>query len=228
MNHARVRGLRPYNIWPLVSSGKSAVGLLIRQLNASGRKRGVQEPRELVRNVNEVDRLIREKGYPNTRSTANLFDRPGNLKAGLGKRGFDAGTLRLLSEIQRGFSSFKLTLWPLVPEKRGWKFYCQNPWAGTPGNRRALSWVFLAVICDLAVAGRLRRVRECDSCRRWFFGCKDEQRFCSDTCREKWWRATPAGKAKRAEYMRGYRGRLRRRDREILGICRRQEKIKRK
>jgi hypothetical protein len=52
----------------------------------------------------------------------------------------------------------------------------------------------------------LDRVRLCDGClQTWFFAASQRQRFCSDGCRESFHRKTPAGKRKRAAYMRKYR-----------------------
>jgi len=60
-------------------------------------------------------------------------------------------------------------------------------------------------ILALARAGKLHNVTRCSQCRKWIFARTKRNTFCSDTCREKNFRSTPAGREARRLYMRRYR-----------------------
>jgi hypothetical protein len=180
---------------------------LVRALNAGGPD--VQALREMVRKLNDVDRRIREKGYPGSELKAGLFDKPGNLKIELRKRGFDGATQKLLNEIQREFGEFKLTMWPAYPQRSGWKFHWMIPGIA-PDSPKVVYWMNRGLIHDFAAAGLLRSVRECDWCQNWYFARKGDHRFCERDCRERHHRSSDEGKAKRAKYMRDRRKREKR------------------
>jgi hypothetical protein len=72
------------------------------------------------------------------------------------------------------------------------------------------SFFALQAIEALSKDGSLRQIRQCQSCARWLFAKNRRQRFCSGPCREKAFRKSDEGKAKRAAYMSGYRERLKR------------------
>jgi hypothetical protein len=181
---------------------------LVGALNARGPD--VQALREGVRKLNEVDRRIREKGYPGSESKVGLFDKSEDLELELRRRGFDDDTRKLLNDLQRELGEFKVTMWPAYPERSGWKFFWKLPWAnpGTaPGSPSVVYWMNRAMVRDFAAAGLLRSVRECDFCHDWYFARKENQRFCKPSCRERHHRSSEEGKAKRAKYMRDRRKR---------------------
>ena len=215
------RGLPTNTIWALLSTSPGAARLLLSQLNATGESADVQAVREMVRNMNEVDRIVRLKGYPSIvkeRVGSTIDELAMNLEAQLDKRGFDKSVLALMTKIRNTYESFNLKLRPVFPLKDGWHFSWMNPWSDDPEQRGLIAWTCFSIIHDFAHAGYLSRVRECKICGEWFFAHYDSFRFrfCSDECREKHWRATPQGKAKRAAFMRKYREGLKRRKREEL------------
>jgi hypothetical protein len=205
-------GLRKGGIW-LLSDAK-AVELLIQQLNARTGREG-EALRELVRDFNQIDEMARTRGVPNFRSVFEEFSlHPENQ---LRQQGFDEASVRRMRKIQAAFRSYRLIPLPAYRQKDGcWKFHWVQPWGTKPNDRRLVQWMFLAVILDLATIGQLRRVRECAHDGRWFFARRDDRRFCPDRdCKEKHWRSSDEGKAKRAGYMRGYRRRLDRMNRAL-------------
>jgi hypothetical protein len=215
------RGLQSSDIWPLLSVSPEAAHLLLNQLNATGEGPDVQAVREMVRNMNEVDRIVRSKGYltvVNQRVGSTVDELAMNLEAQLDKHGFDKSVLELMTKIRATYEAFSLRLRPVFPMKHGWQFSWMNPWSGDPEQRGLVAWTFLSIIHDFAQAGYLNRVRECKICGKWFFAYRESPRFqfCSDECREKHWRTSPQGKEKRAAFMRNYRSGLKRRKRENL------------
>ena len=198
------RGLRSDHVAPLISFHRSMARFLVGALNAGGPD--VQALRELVRKLNEVDRRIREKGYPGSESKVGLFDIPGNLELEFRRRGFDDATRKLLSDIQRELGEFKVTLWPAYPQRSGWKFLWWIPGIARD-SPRVVYWMNRALVHDFAAAGLLRSVRECDFCQDWYFARKEDQRFDKLSCRERYHRSSEEGKAKRAKYMRDRRKR---------------------
>jgi|SRR5271155_2631066 len=203
------RGLRYSAVWPLLSVGPNAVELLIRMLNV-GTGRDVKALRELVRDFNQLEEIGRTHGFPDV----NIFEKFSSHPEAY--PGYDRSSVKRMKNIQAAFKSYRLVLIPAYPQKDGWKFHWLHPWGTGSNTNRNFRWVYYTVIHDLAVAGRLRRVRECDFCRRWFLGRRDDQGFCSPSCREKVWRTSPRGRSKRAVYMRRYRQGLKRMKRNLL------------
>jgi hypothetical protein len=203
------RGLRRSTVWPLLSFGSGAITDLIKQLNARTGREG-EALRELVRDFNQIDDMGRARGFPQVSYVREVFPHSEP------HLGFDGPFMKRMKKIQAAYKSYRFVPWPAYPQKDGWKFHFIQPWS-TVSNKSMVGWIFLAVIHDLAVAGQLRRVRECNYCRRWFFGRKDDQKFCPvGNCREKHWRTSAAGRAKRAAYMRRYRQGLGRMNRNAL------------
>ena len=189
------------DLWPLLSVAPSAVDTLIERLN-DGTDREGEELRELVRDFNRIDEIGRTHGFPHVNVYADVLHPEAY-------PGFDASSVKRLKKIRAAFRSYRPTPLPAYPQEGGWKFYWLHPWG--------IGWIYLAKIHDFAAAGLLRRVRECDHCSRWFFGRRNDQRFCLDrNCREKHWRTSAAGRATRADYMRGYRQRLKRKEQNSL------------
>lgn len=72
----------------------------------------------------------------------------------------------------------------------------------TGDAREASALLLLTQFHDFA-----ERIRRCDECARWFFAATYHQTYCSGACRQKHASYSAEFKAKRAEYMRGYRPR---------------------
>jgi|SRR5580700_8236805 hypothetical protein len=198
MKYNKKRGLRNSIAWPLLSAGPIATEFLIRQLNV-GTGGAAKALRELVRDFNQLEEIGRTHGFPDVNIFQKFSSHPEAYP------GYDESSVKLMKKLQATFKSYRLVPMPAYPQKDGWKFHWRHPWGTGSNTNRDFRWVFHAVIHDLAVAGRLRRVRECDFCHKWFFGRRDDQGFCSPSCREKDWRTSPRGRTKRAAYMRRYR-----------------------
>jgi hypothetical protein len=111
MSKRTSRRLPTNTIWPLLSTSPEAAHLLLNQLNATGESADVQAVREMVRNMNEVDRIVRLKGYPTIveerfGTTADKLAM--NLEAQLDKLGFDNSVLALMTKIRATYESFNL------------------------------------------------------------------------------------------------------------------------
>lgn len=72
----------------------------------------------------------------------------------------------------------------------------------------------VAVRWSLENVDAIHRVRQCqrDTCRRWFFGKTDHQKFCSDLCRKNSFETGAEFKEGRRLYMREYRRKERQKD----------------
>jgi len=76
------------------------------------------------------------------------------------------------------------------------------------GNRRSSELndgAALQMILDLARAGYLNRLRRCVYCEKWLYAKFRHQMFCSRKCQQKHYAHSEEWRAKRREYMRGYR-----------------------
>lgn len=63
----------------------------------------------------------------------------------------------------------------------------------------------IARIVDLCHEGIIERVRECQSCGKWFGGKFSHSKFCSTQCQQSHYRANPEWKEYRRQYMRRLR-----------------------
>jgi len=66
----------------------------------------------------------------------------------------------------------------------------------------------LRLILDFAKAGYLNRLRRCLHCKKWLYAKFRHQDFCCTNCQQKHYAKSPEWKAKRRDYMRGYRQRV--------------------
>lgn len=209
--------LRQDSLWPLITSPASAAQFVVRNLNAAGGSRLVQNMRDLVRDLNEMDRLAREKGFPEI--TEELIQNQRSQADHLRALGFEKDTIELLTRIRLAFTSYQMRPMPIFPTERGWNFRWMNPWTTKRGMKNLVALVLLGMIHDLATSGKLRRVRQCEHCARWFFARRrDDQRFDKDECREKDYRKSDKGRQKRAKYMRDYRAREKRNEKDFKNL----------
>jgi hypothetical protein len=179
-----------------------------------------EQIRELVRNLNALDGLVRQKGFP--RTTQDLLDLGVDdvqMRKALQRQGFDRRAIPLVKKVRSAFASFKLAVRPVFPLENGWKFFLVHPGARSHNPKSFLN-MDLGWVHELAANGRLRMVRECTDCKKWYLARREDQRFCSSNCRERDYRVSDRGKAKRAAFMRGYRDRLKRRDEAIARLAR--------
>jgi hypothetical protein len=69
----------------------------------------------------------------------------------------------------------------------------------------------LSVFKELLNYGAESRLRCCPNCQRfWYAAGRSDKRACSDNCKVALWQKTPAGRKKRAKYMRTYRAKVKR------------------
>lgn len=216
------RGLQQGQVWPLVAPNRRSSRLLIDTLNATGESRQIHDTRELVRNLNEMERLFRQKGFPEV--TEDQIQNLGKQGHYLHALGFDATVSALLRKIRKAFGSYRLTVLPIIPSKTGWTFRLMNPWATSGGRSDTVALALLGMIYDLAASGWLRRVRECKRCGRWFFARKDDNLFHSKGCQQQYFRESEEGRKKRTDFMQRYRAGLKRLDREHVAVTKSKEK----
>jgi len=67
-------------------------------------------------------------------------------------------------------------------------------------------------VLRLAETNRLHRLLQCEHCLEWFFARFKHQVFCNEACQTADYHSSEEWKAKRREYMRGYRTEQKRRD----------------
>jgi hypothetical protein len=152
---------------------------------------------QLIRDMNEVDRLAAKAGYPEwpykgflSKKTAPYFER-----------------------INPFFKRYPLAYALGAPTKSGWS-------ESVEGKARDIHFAF---ILRAAKRGLLKLLDQCNFCKRWFVPRREDQKYCSNSCREKAFRGSDEGKAKRAAYMKRYREGLRRRDRESLLVSKKRK-----
>jgi hypothetical protein len=149
---------------------------------------------ELVRNISLIDGLAAGAGYPNW-----------PFKGALHKK-----TAPLFERIRPYFEKHRLVYTLGFPTRTGWR-------ESIEGKVRDIPFAF---VLRGATRGLLRLLVQCSRCMRWFVSRRKDHKFCSIACREKAFRCSDEGKAKRAAYMKRYREGLRRRDRESLRVSR--------
>jgi hypothetical protein len=207
MNKRSIRRLQPGALFPFIPEDfPDEIKGLLSELNYKGKTSDVI--RERVTNMNEMDRAIERNG--GTKAISLYWNmRPPNRKerTELIKHGFDDSFIKRMTAIHRECN--KIDMRATYPINGKWRFFLGFPETDPRTGELRLS-VCLAIIHDLATKGLLRRVRECGTCGRWFFAYRpgERYRFCSDACRDKHWRQTPQGRARRAKYTRDYRRRL--------------------
>jgi hypothetical protein len=208
MNKRGSRRYRPETVF-LMQGDPEGIKLLLLNLNDEDEISAVIRKR--VRNMNEVDRAIERNGGTKALNLYHTMVQPDRKKRKeLLKHGFDDSFIKLMTAIQR--ECYEVRMRASYPVEGRWQLDWGFPLPETRpvgANGFVLS-ASLAIIHDLAAKGLLRRVRECATCGRWFYAYRPGQRyrFCSDACRDKHWRQTPQGRARRAKYTRDYRRRL--------------------
>jgi hypothetical protein len=209
MNHTKSRRLRKARFDLFVGDPEATVESLLKKLNDTSEDRAVVALRRLVEDMNAVEQMVRSRKFPNSPLFAFQFD----LRRVLRERGFEPAVAERMERIRSACDGFGMELMPVFPRKSFWIFQRLCP----VRIDRALPWIFLATIHDLAAEGRLRQVRKCD-CGEWFYAYRPSEsyRFHRNVCRDKYYRHTDKGKAKRRTYMRDYRRRLKKQDQAYL------------
>jgi hypothetical protein len=72
----------------------------------------------------------------------------------------------------------------------------------------------ILMLMELIQAGAATRFRRCRQCKQWFFALRAKQFFCSGRCGETYRRATPEAKAKWREYIKLFRKRKAKKEKE--------------
>jgi len=188
----RLRGLGPFEA---LESAES----LVDYLNSRQGVPKFEEVEWMAVAMNRLDRLVGNTGY-----ALGTYS-----KIRKGKFGKEAQQLtRIIDGLVR---EYPISVGLGAPWPNGWRrLYTYFPHAY--GRRSGIDRTYLGkvFILDAAFQGFLRRIAQCPSCRKWFVIKRVDQKFCSAKCREKAFRTTDEGKAKRAAYMRSYRETLRR------------------
>jgi len=177
------------------------------ELNRGRGMPGFRQTEQLVRDLNEIDQIARNVEYPSSIEAVYT-----------GQLGEMAKRLRLRVDRFLGAVDFKVLLG--MPSQYGWSAPYELSFKKRVNKSRRHIYTPVGFILDAAFSGHLRSVAQCNICQTWFVMRKKDHRSCSNSCREKDFRSSDNGRAKRASYMRRYRAGLRRRDRENLRISR--------
>jgi len=211
MQSSTKRGLRDKTRYPALHLRRKLAALM-RDVHRDSKLHRLEQ---LVRDMNAIDEFAGRAGYP------RYFLAMG----ALGGRKPSEDILDRLRRTQAFFEKLRITVIPSQPDTLGWVgTYSLPRLSSSAANIRSNLQMVGLVIWNAAVAGTLSSVRECLHCRSWFAVKKKDHRFCSGACGEKTYRTTDRGRARRAQYMRGYRQRLKRRDAENLKALRKQKK----
>lgn len=83
---------------------------------------------------------------------------------------------------------------------RGW----EQIWIPTTGKREQhFDQLFLVLtIVEIARAGRIVSLKQCENCHKWLFARFPHQRFCSETCKDHYHRSNEADKKRRRDWAR--------------------------
>lgn len=119
--------------------------------------------------------------------------------AGYGKHprepeSFEESTLELANRLQ------DYPTCPFFWVDVGRQWYIED---GVWGNRNPGESIAAHSILEIAKAGLLDRIKQCD-CGTWYFARFQHQRSCSASCRRNLYEKTDAFRAKRRKYMRKY------------------------
>jgi hypothetical protein len=181
---------------------------IAKYLNSLHSKEGAERIEEVVCAINEVDRLAAQSGY-DRESVAGIY------KGALGERA------RILRDVITKFTSeFQIVASLGSPRPQGWsQAFTLFRRDYTKAKMNAyFSGVF---VLEAAFGGYLRMISQCPTCRTWFVIKRKDHKFCSGACREKHFRGSKEGKAKRAEFMRKYRAGLKRMSEERIKAAKR-------
>lgn len=188
---------------PELFDGAKGIARLLNQLAGDARK----QLHALVIALNRIEMAVRYAGYPPD-AYEQIYD---------GAYGEDVKQLK--ESVDRWFHKVQLMICLGEPRAEGWRLIHMIPPNASNPNLAEMKFD-AALIFDAATRGQLGLLRKCDSCGDWFARSRDDHRFCSASCREKWFRSSETGKANRAKFMREYRRRMKRRDSENLRVAR--------
>ena len=180
------------------------LALFMRKVHLAPKLRQLEQ---LVRDMNAVHEFARTVRYP-----ARFL-----VMGSLGGRKMPTEIEERLERVRLFFEKWPITITPWQPGKRGWSGSYSLPRFsyGAKSIKSDFRYGGL-VVWKAAEAHVLPAVRECLHCHSWFAARKTSHKFCSSNCQVSAFRTTGKGRAKRAEYMRRYRARLKRRDLENL------------
>jgi predicted nucleic acid-binding Zn ribbon protein len=90
-----------------------------------------------------------------------------------------------------------------------------NAHIGRPLNQWNMNWLpldskrvdfhdqqMILKVIDIALAGRISSIKQCDDCRKWLIARFPHQRFCSEECKEHFHRSNEADKKRRRDWAR--------------------------
>jgi len=193
---------------PVVLGRKHAFGLAGKvaiYLNSSHGRPGADRVETVVRAINEIDRIVRNAGYPP------------NSQEILDEGGFGEVATQNMRVVDKFIKRFPRVLNLGCPRPEGWSTSYILSAAGR-GESDSNAYYGATVVLDAAFHGYLRLIYQCASCGKWFVTKRADHKFCSANCRVKASRETPEGRAKRTQYMRGWRAGLKRRDEANLRV----------
>jgi hypothetical protein len=208
-------GLRtkPYGFFRHGAEGKRLRALakpdadsLVSYLNSVTRGPWYVDVERLIREMRELEQLAKTIGYDREKLM------------GISSGALGARAEKLYGDIWSWFQVLHVRASIGKPGSEGWGYqlYCEIPKKMNPERDSPEPW--LISVFQLAFDGLIWRFRECEVCATWMLITRRDQKYCSGRCRERSFRTTAEGKARRATYMRRYRSQLRRRDRENLRV----------
>jgi hypothetical protein len=187
MQHIEHRGLqKPIELE--LSDARSDASEFAEILNDIRAKEPDSEVIKLAKDLREIERLAAKAGFPK-------YPYKGWLRR---------KTDPLFKRISPIFDKVRYEL--------GWP----SEWGWQETIAAKVKDIPLGFIIIAARQGFLRHIDECHLCGGWFLSRKRDHKFCSSECREKAFRKSDEGRAKRAAYMKRYREGLRRLEQNYL------------
>jgi hypothetical protein len=182
---------------------------LVEYMNSRHGRPGFDRVERVVNAMNYLDRLAQSVEYTGRTCWA----------IAKGKFGREAQQQhRVVDQFER---EYRVVVGLGAPRPQGWiRLYRYFPDTYSRSSKIRKTYVGGVFILEAAFQGFLRLLSQCPTCEKWLVLRRGHHRFCSGKCREKAFRDSDEGRAKRARYMRQYRERLNRRDAENLRVSR--------
>jgi hypothetical protein len=198
MQDRHKRGLRSLPFKFGSSAAHNAAEGMAKHLNGRRGAVGFARVEAVINALNQIDRVVRSEKYPS------------NAYAGIYKGKFGGQTMKLKRVVDDFMREVRLVVALGEPREEGWDLVQVVSPVHPPASERGI-YLDALLIFNSATHG--------DVCGRWFVRTREDHRFCEPACREKAFRSSEEGRAKRAKFMRAYRAGLKRRDSENLKAC---------
>lgn len=196
-----------------LSSGRYEIDLpnWLNAAKGTGSFKRVTKIMDLVRKTDELTTIARKGGaYSGSRTGESSAEKSRMVRAAQASH----------TELERALRPYQFHVRLTLAIFGGWRanLHCSRRGRDdfgsiAPEGHRLFEGDAVLAICRLADYRVVDRIRRCAMCsENWFFARHSNYRFCSDSCREKYYTSTKEYRDKKARQMREYRARLQKRE----------------